>query len=319
MNFILINRLDLAYNTNVTSQIGIRFGILTHFKRSSRSFGECIMLSPLTKTSQKDSMLSPKDAHDVELTQNLLNTFFFLWHRPCGELLVSVTPQTLMDFVLWLHGGQKSTRILLILVPFQVQALSLGCVGAYENLGTIGFFHGVKDNPCKLWTSTVSKLSDWSLPPPDVIKINCDAAFFSDSHTVDITTIARNCHSDVIDGIKAQIRSLNAFLVETFVIRLGSHLIHRSGWNRVFIESVCLGVVQVLKGNLKCSWDAISVVDGIFNQITSFGSIFLAMLLDLGTSQQTGQLKNLIQKPAYYYLSSLSYLVILKIFGKKKI
>ncbi|KAK5783490.1 hypothetical protein PVK06_037999 [Gossypium arboreum] len=109
----------------------------------------------------------------------------------------------------------------------------------------------------------------WSPPPPfNTIKINCDASFMGVSNVA----IARSSNGDVIDGTKAQARSLNVFVTETLAIRSGFLLIYRNRWQNVIIESDSFKTIKMIREKMRILWEVSTIIRDIVFHTSNIGS-----------------------------------------------
>ncbi|XP_012487741.1 uncharacterized protein LOC105800928 [Gossypium raimondii] len=119
----------------------------------------------------------------------------------------------------------------------------------------------------------------WSPPPPlNTTKINRDASFMGVSNVA----IARSSNGDVINGIKAQTRSLNVFVTETLAIRLGFLLIYRNRWQNVIIESDSFKTIKMIHEKMRILWEVSAIIGDIVSHTSNIGSICFQHVLCTG-------------------------------------
>ncbi|KAK8711490.1 hypothetical protein V6N13_146772 [Hibiscus sabdariffa] len=69
----------------------------------------------------------------------------------------------------------------------------------------------------------------WMPPPPDIVKINCDAAFLSPSKEAFIVVIIRDYSGKVVGGATKLVHALSIAAAEALACRLGVFTADREG------------------------------------------------------------------------------------------
>ncbi|KAK8683881.1 hypothetical protein V6N13_039927 [Hibiscus sabdariffa] len=97
-------------------------------------------------------------------------------------------------------------------------------------------------------SSCPSHTSSWAPPPPNFLKINCDASFSNSRKYAGIAAVVRNSNGIMVDGINAQVHASSPHVAECLALRLGSTLIEQHGWQQVIVESDCKRAIEMING-----------------------------------------------------------------------
>ncbi|XP_062085344.1 uncharacterized protein LOC133791431 [Humulus lupulus] len=88
----------------------------------------------------------------------------------------------------------------------------------------------------------------WRKPAAGIVKINVDAALFSDSSTYSFACVARNDQGHTLEAITCCRNGVvSPELVEAMGMREALSWIKKKSWDKVIIETDCLTVVQALR------------------------------------------------------------------------
>ncbi|KAL4271646.1 hypothetical protein GQ457_13G013030 [Hibiscus cannabinus] len=167
--------------------------------------------------------------------------------------------------------------------PFSYDSLMAWTVWGIWKARNAWIFEGSRENLIHIWNCIFKEFGEfqhhhvlnrsnsspsrdpsiWSPPPPNFIKVNCDASFNSSRKLAGIAAIARNCHGDIVDGINAQVHSSSAFVAECLALRLGSSLIRQHSWQHVQVEYDCKLAIDMINCQSIDSWDVKAVLSDI--------------------------------------------------------
>ncbi|KAL4351678.1 hypothetical protein GQ457_06G030280 [Hibiscus cannabinus] len=119
-----------------------------------------------------------------------------------------------------------------------------------------------------------SLANSWTKPPPDVVKINCDAAFASQFGFAAAACVARNSSGRILKGDTLSFRANSTAVAEASAIRLGVVLAIKEKWERVIFESDNMRVITRLNSFMLNAWESAAIEKDIIFLIAPFSSFF---------------------------------------------
>ncbi|XP_043710286.1 uncharacterized protein LOC122659213 [Telopea speciosissima] len=113
-------------------------------------------------------------------------------------------------------------------------------------------------------TQQISSSSRWTPPPPDVTKINCDAAWNSKTKHGGIGIILRDESGFPISAYSCGIQCDSALIGEAYAIRSG--LLHAAtlGFTRMMVESDCQKLINQLCAGSQLETEIYNICHDIF-------------------------------------------------------
>ncbi|KAM6544107.1 hypothetical protein CsatB_008554 [Cannabis sativa] len=108
--------------------------------------------------------------------------------------------------------------------------------------------------PTAAFLSPADGALSWQKPATGEVKINTDAALFSDPNRYSFACVARDDSGHVLEAISScKLGVVTPELAEAMGVREALSWLKKKGWNRVTIESDSLTVVQALRSSLPMS------------------------------------------------------------------
>ncbi|XP_062094300.1 uncharacterized protein LOC133800357 [Humulus lupulus] len=119
----------------------------------------------------------------------------------------------------------------------------------------------------------------WSRPAAGTIKINVDAALFSESSSYGFACVARNDQGHTLEAISCCRNGVvSPELVEAMGMREALSWIKKKAWDKVTIETDCLTVVQALRSSISMDsyfGSLITECKGLWNDVKNIKILFV--------------------------------------------
>ncbi|XP_062100043.1 uncharacterized protein LOC133805913 [Humulus lupulus] len=134
------------------------------------------------------------------------------------------------------------------------------------------------ETPTAAYLTKEDGVEKWRLPAEGVVKVNVDAALFSEIPAFIYACVARDSHGHVLEAITCCRQGVvSPEMAEAMGVREALSWIKRKNWNHVLIETDCLTVIQALRSRVKMDsyfgsviseckslWSALNLVDLLF-------------------------------------------------------